>query len=66
MFNEFWTIGIEGKYLNSNICCDYTKNLINAIKFETLEDIQSYKDEILRKDKSFKILKVTCIIEEEV
>lgn len=59
----FYTIMEEDKFLNSNFLRDMNDNINEAIRFSTLEGAKSYfKD--LRKDRGFRIVKVTCELED--
>ena len=58
----------DGKYINSNFVKEPTKDITEAIKFsseeELLKCLGSDLFESLRKNKTVKILEVECIIRE--
>lgn len=56
---EFYTIvNSDGVFMNSNLFCSDTKNIINAIKFRDKEDAEVYLGQLIKDD--FKVAKVTC------
>ena len=59
MKNKFWTVMIEDKFLNSNFMRDASENIVEAIRFYSKEECEEYF-EMLRKDKPFRIVEVTC------
>lgn len=62
MNKEFWTIMIEGKFLNSNFMRDDNENIVEAIRFYNEEDCRDFF-EGLRRDRPFKMVKVKCKLE---
>ncbi|MBY6997556.1 hypothetical protein HYH54_01030 [Clostridium botulinum] len=60
----FYTIQNEnGSFIPNNLFLDYEVPVTNALKFCTLEGVRKYK-EFLRKDKTFRIIEVTCNFKE--
>ena len=59
---KFYTIMLEGKFINSNFMREDSKDIVEAIKFSKKENAK-YFFEGLRKDKDFKIIKVKCELE---
>lgn len=64
MEKRFYTImDGEGNFINSNFMRDNNDNIVEAIRFSSL-DGAAYYFEGLRKDRGFKIVKVNCNLEE--
>lgn len=60
---EFYTIMQGDNFMNTNMFGENNENIIECIRFSTLESVQEYF-EGLRKDKGFRIVKVKCTVEE--
>ena len=61
----FYTIMENDKFLNSNFMRDMNDNINEAIRFNTLEGVKGYFED-LRKDRGFRIVKVTCELEDVI
>lgn len=61
--NTFFTIMINGKFLNSNFMRDNTDHILEGVRFYTEEDAKEFT-ESLREDINFKVIKVTCEFKE--
>lgn len=61
--NIFYTIMIDGKFLNSNFMRDNTDHILEGVRFYTEEDAKDFASN-LRDDVNFKIIKVNCELEE--
>lgn len=59
----FYTIMGKDKFLNNSLLRDMNDNINEAIRFSTLEGAKSYFED-LRKDRGFRIVKVTCELED--
>jgi len=62
MIESFWTIMIKDKFLNYDLSKKDNNNICEAIKFSNEESCRKYFDD-LRKDKPFKIVKASYILE---
>ncbi|HDK7194857.1 TPA: hypothetical protein PTV74_003164 [Clostridium botulinum] len=61
---KFYTIQEEnGTFIPSNLYKQHTKNICQAIKFYTIEDVNKFKRN-LREDMIFKTIEVTCSFKE--
>lgn len=59
----FYTIMLNGKFLNLNFMKGNTEFIDEAIKFDCLEAVEEYREHHLRKDLDFEIVKVNCSLE---
>lgn len=60
----FYTVmNREGNFINSNLMRRDTDDILEAIKFYELEDVENYVER-LRRDMIFKIIKVDCLFSE--
>ena len=61
--NVFYTIKLDGNFLNSNFMRDDTDHIIECIRFYNEDEARNFLKK-LKKDIEFKIVKVTCNCEE--
>lgn len=62
MNKEFWTIMIGDNFLNNNLFRGDNDSICEAVRFSDEESCREYFMD-LRKDKPFKIVKVSCKLE---
>lgn len=65
--HEFYTITDGELFIHKNFKYTFTENIIEAIKFDTLNKAQWYIKKFnhnFENDIDFKIIKVTCTLEE--
>lgn len=63
MRKEFYTIMEDECFLNSNFMKDITRNINEAIRFNSLKCARRHF-ESLRQDRNFRIVKVNCKLED--
>lgn len=64
MEKKFYTImDGEGNFMNSNFMRDNNKNIVEAVRFGSLEGVKQYF-EGLRKDRGFKIVEINYSLKE--
>lgn len=63
MKKAFYTVMEDDKFINSNHMKDMNSSISEAIRFSTLDEVRKYF-EILNKDRNFRIVKVTCTLED--